>query len=367
MAAAITLLGWTPLSAQAGDADPVLERMRLARVERSQGFAALWVGVLDAWGFTVSETDGSARALRVDGTQVSVRAGTPFVQVDTGMIQLADMPYERGGSLFVPIQLVFELGGWPVEGDVRSIRLLSPPDPVRRLVVIDPGHGGEDTGHVGPEGVQEKDVALSVALALAEALTSDPRYDVHLTRDRDELVALENRGTLASALQGSRSGVFVSLHANSDPDSRSTRGFETYVLGMARSHEEQRVAEVENGSFAVADSPDGTSVAFAARAFGRRDHTPWSTRLATIVQQELDATHPGTNRGVAHAPLGPLEDALMPAIAVQLGFVSNRADEALLPDSDFQAEMADALMRALDGFFAVHPGAPPSGQVGSRE
>jgi N-acetylmuramoyl-L-alanine amidase len=114
-----------------------------------------------------------------------------------------------------------------------------------RVVIIDAGHGGEDPGALGPRGIREKDVALGIALELAAILRRNPGLEVHMIRDEDVFVDLWQRGEIATRLKGDKPGLFVSIHANSIQNQRSTRGFETYFLSEARTEHERRVAAIE--------------------------------------------------------------------------------------------------------------------------
>lgn len=333
-------------------------KIRTVLVERRQGFPAAWVGALDAWGWSLEQDGDSAVARRPDGSRVSVRAGARSVRANTGIIELTNAPYMKGEVLFVPLQLVFELGGWPVESDLRTVRLFEPPDPQKRLVVIDPGHGGGDPGVAGAAGTLEKDVTLSLAIALADALSSDRGYEVHLTRHGDVYVPLEDRGSFATALKGQRPGVFISLHTVSNPDSPTMRGFESYVLAEAGTPRARRLAEIENAP--AVDHEDGErspdrDVASVMNRFPNPNQDYWSGRLAEVVQGELATVHSGPSRGVARAPLAVLGNALMPSVLVAMGFVSNESDESLLSDSSFRAEAAESLARAVGRFFDDYP------------
>ncbi|MEQ9569123.1 MAG: N-acetylmuramoyl-L-alanine amidase [Longimicrobiales bacterium] len=232
------------------------------------------------------------------------------------------------------------------------------PDPVR-VVVIDPGHGGYDPGSVGPGGVEEKEVALAVGLALARALDTVPDLEVHLTRDRDVSIPIWERGDMATRLKGDRPGVLVSIHVNSLDDA-NTRGVETYFLSQARTEHERRVAALENsppaggGDGGAARTAD-PGLAFILNELRNLDYMHWSADLAAEVQRHLAEVHPGRNRGVKQAPLAVITNALMPGVLVELGFVSNRAEERLLADPDFHGEAADALARAVVEFFERYP------------
>lgn len=231
-------------------------------------------------------------------------------------------------------------------------------DPVR-VVVIDPGHGGHDPGSVGPEGIEEKDVALAAGLALARALDTIPDLEVHLIRDRDVSIPVWERGDIATRLKGDRPGVMVSIHVNA-LDDPGTRGVETYFLSQARTDHERRVAALEN---APADAPgdggviryDDPGLAFILNELRNLDYMHWSSDLAALVQDGLAEVHPGRNRGVKQAPLAVITNALMPSVLVELGFITNPAEEQLLADPDFHQDAAQAMAGALVEFFRRYP------------
>ena len=158
--------------------------------------------------------------------------------------------------VLVPGQVVH--GQAPVPHPALTGQLLPQShDPVR-VVVIDAGHGGYDPGSPGADGVLEKDVALAVALALADALEGVPDLEVHLTRDRDVGIPVWERGDMATRLKGERPGILLSIHANA-LDDPYTRGVETYFLSEARTEHERRVAALENAP--RADGGDGGATA----------------------------------------------------------------------------------------------------------
>lgn len=239
------------------------------------------------------------------------------------------------------------------------------PEAERRVVVIDPGHGGKDRGTAGPGGRREKDIALAVARELARELRADEGLEVYMTRDRDEFVPLWERGEQATLWKGERPGVFISIHANSSPRDASIRGFETYFLSEARTEHERRVAANENAPLLLDDpSGDGSSqdadLTSILRELRSLDHQHWSSLLAEGIQVELEAVHPGPNRGVKQGPFAVITNALMPAVLVELGFVSNREEERVLSRGEFQSDVARALANAIREFYQRYP----PGQVG---
>jgi N-acetylmuramoyl-L-alanine amidase len=234
------------------------------------------------------------------------------------------------------------------------------PEAERRVVVIDPGHGGKDRGTTGPGGRREKDIALAVARQLARELRADEGLEVYMTRDRDEFVPLWERGEQATLWKGERPGVFISIHANYSTRDASIRGFETYFLSEARTEHERRVAANENAPLLLDDpSGDGSSqdadLTSILRELRSLDHQHWSSLLAEGIQVELEAVHPGPNRGVKQGPFAVITNALMPAVLVELGFVSNREEERVLSQGEFQSDVARALANAIRQFYQRYP------------
>jgi N-acetylmuramoyl-L-alanine amidase len=238
----------------------------------------------------------------------------------------------------------------------------------RPVVIIDPGHGGQDPGARGPAGVREKDVALAIALELARELEQGGDVDVHLTRATDRQVPLWERGEWATGIKGDRPGVFISIHANSDA-SLAARGFETYLLSEARTEHERRVAALENAAFRAPGATDDPLAAdpaldFILKDLNNLDHQHWSALLAELVQARIEPIHSGPNRGVKQAPLAVITNALMPAVLLEVGFISNRTEERLLASRDFQANAARALAGAVRDFFERYPSGADAPEAG---
>jgi N-acetylmuramoyl-L-alanine amidase len=229
----------------------------------------------------------------------------------------------------------------------------------KRVIVIDPGHGGTDPGATGSGGRREKDIALAIGRYLERELSGYEDYEVYLTRDRDVLVPLWGRGGQATDLKGDRHGLFISLHVNSN-SSPSIRGFETYILSEARTDDERRMAAIENAPLEAEAALDGGDVDDADLNFILGDlrntgHQPWSLALAEGIQAALEVVHPGPNRGVKQGPFAVITNALMPAVLVEIGFISNREEERVLSRVEFQRGVAGALAQAIRGFFELYP------------
>jgi N-acetylmuramoyl-L-alanine amidase len=198
---------------------------------------------------------------------------------------------------------------------------------------------------------------------VARELEGDSDLEVYLTRDADTLIPIWKRGELATRWRGEHPGVFISIHANAVPNSGEVRGFETYFLSEARTEHEQRVAALENAAQdyeareeRLAADPD---LSFILSELRNLDHQHWSALLAGLVQDEMGRFHPGPNRGVKQGPLAVITNALMPAVLVEVGFLTSPAEEGLLVQRSFQEQTAEALAAAVREFFQRYPGGPP--------
>ena len=239
-----------------------------------------------------------------------------------------------------------------------ALSLLAPgqtpraPEGPRLLVMLDPGHGGEDDGAHGHRGLLEKDVALELANALAEQLT-EAGMEARLTRTSDLFVPLWDRAKLANA-QGA--DLFISLHLNADR-SRQAKGSEVYFLSMgAGDRLAAELAAVENAGGKGAElDPDGV-VAGILSDLSQDAFLRDSERLAVAIQAQLNQLGGVKQRGVKQAPFVVLRGAAMPAVLVETAFISNPREEAKLMDPAFRKRVAQAITRGVRRYFAAGAG-----------
>jgi N-acetylmuramoyl-L-alanine amidase len=214
-----------------------------------------------------------------------------------------------------------------------------------RPIVIDPGHGGSDTGAMSASGTVEKDLVLSVARRLASALASQG-HTVRLTRPGDEARGLTDRTALANRVDAV---AFVSLHANASTVA-SVQGAETYYMSLDdRSTDEHAAAtaQVEN----LADGGGGQSeLDLILWDLAQAEVLNESAELALAVQNRLNERLGLKDRGVKQAPFAVLTGATMPAILVEIGFLSNPAEAQQLVSADHQQRLAEALAFGIDDF-----------------
>ncbi|HSR67447.1 MAG TPA: N-acetylmuramoyl-L-alanine amidase [Acidobacteriota bacterium] len=232
-------------------------------------------------------------------------------------------------------------------------------------IVLDPGHGGHDTGAIGPGGLEEKEVVLDVAKRLDEMLRERLGTEVILTRKEDVFIPLEERTAIANQ---KGADLFISIHANSSPN-RKALGLETFYLSLATTADERAVASRENaGSQRTIRELEGL-----LRQITKGDYNEESRDLAHVVQshlfehlQEHDTKSP--NRGVKRAPFIVLVGSNMPAILTEIGFVSNPAEEKRLNRSEDRQRIAEGLYKGIEQYFvSLGAAAAPATSAESRQ
>ncbi|MBK7187560.1 MAG: N-acetylmuramoyl-L-alanine amidase [bacterium] len=213
-----------------------------------------------------------------------------------------------------------------------------------RTVVIDPGHGGGDTGAVGRRGIMEKDVNLAVARELKQYLERSGGLDVVLTRQRDEAMDLDARAEAANAAGGD---LFISLHCNSWFDDQA-RGFETYFLSPASSDWARSVEAAENGASDGGREPG--DVEFIVWELVQNRYITRSSQFAEYLQARACRELGSPDRGVRQAGFRVLVGAYMPAVLVELGFLSHADEEMRLDERTYQRQLARTIGDAVLGF-----------------
>ena len=251
----------------------------------------------------------------------------------------------RTSTLADPPRLVLDFLR-PVEPTPRDRREVVAPV---RLIVLDAGHGGHDSGAVGPGGLQEKELVLDVTRRVARLLEDKLDVKVLLSRDSDQFVTLRDRTTYANK---ERADLFVSIHANAHRESAST-GVETYFLSSeATDGGARQVAALENSVVQLektAARPSGRLDAVKAILWdlAQSEFQQESSRLAEVVQDSMTQSLRIPNRGVKQAGFYVLGGAAMPAILIEIGFVTNPREERRLKESKYRDEIARAIFAGL--------------------
>jgi N-acetylmuramoyl-L-alanine amidase len=285
----------------------------------------------------------------------------PFVQSVTiapelVRIQLAPGLEVASYTLENPFRIVFDVHapssaatpapvapGLPVEGP-----------PGIHTIVVDPGHGGSETGAIGPSGVAEKDLTLLLARDL-EAHLARLGVRVVLTRTEDATLPLDTRPAIANQ---NKADLFISIHLNSSLGS-GARGAETYFLSTEASDARAAKAAATENAPGAAVPPGGAAgdtteevkdLELILWDLAQTRHLSESQRFANLIQGELNEALQLRDRGVKQAPFRVLNGAEMPAVLVELGFLSNPDEEKKLQDVAYRGELAEALTRAVSRY-----------------
>ncbi len=223
-----------------------------------------------------------------------------------------------------------------------------------KTVVIDAGHGGHDPGATNGK-IYEKNITLSVAKRLGELIRKNyPSINVIYTRSDDRFVELYRRADIANK---NNADLFISIHVNSAGD-RSARGHETFVMGQDKNSENFEICRTENSVIVLEDDyssnyqgfDPGNPESYIIFSLLQNSHLEQSTDFATLVQQYADAGPISNNRGVKQANFIVLWKCTMPAVLIELGFISNANDIRTLTDKTGQQHIAENIFKAFKAY-----------------
>ena len=222
----------------------------------------------------------------------------------------------------------------------------------KRVVAIDPGHGGVDPGAIGTSGAYEKDITLAMARQLKQVLERSGKYHVLVTRERDIFVRLRERFAIARR-EGAE--LFISLHADAIKN-RKLRGLSVYSLSETASDAEaEALAQKENKADLIggidlsSESPEVTNILIN---LAQRETMNDSARFAAMLLKELDPVTPLLRRSHRFAGFAVLKAPDVPSVLVELGFLSNATDEAQLRNARHRDKLARGIASGIDAFFA---------------
>ena len=299
-------------------------------------------------------------------SQVSLRRNNPFQKIDDHYVQLPVAPDEWDGSLWLPASSLCRLFSTSIldydsfQKSIKVERIISMQDSTAanamlkadssfwklKTVIVDPGHGGRDSGARGLFGLIEKDLTLDIAKRLVSNLQING-VTAELTRDQDSFVPLSERTQYANAKHGD---LFVSIHINSSTDSNA-RGIETYFLKPARTQRAIEVALRENGVVELEDNnseykelTDQNYILLTmATSQYLKDSEKWAALSLNLAKKNTGLTM----RNVDQAGFYVLIGASMPAILFECGFLTNPGDAHFLATEPGRQKLADALSESI--------------------
>jgi len=284
-----------------------------------------------------------------DGLLKTVRAGQFNLETVRVVLDLEEISDFNAFILDDPSRLVIDVYG--------RVKKKKEPEvvPIKRRIVVDPGHGGRDPGAIGPRKHCEKDIVLDIALKLKKILEEDPLNEVFLTRDRDVFLSLEERTAIANK---KNADLFLSIHTNASPK-RKARGIETYLLNWTNDEEAMRVAARENAISLTKMKEMNKRMDILEIIKGdlmRENKRDESIKLAHCIQKSLVSTLDLYNvktvvdLGVKQALFYVLLGAKMPSVLVEVSFISNPEEERLLSKESYRMGIAKAIAAGLNRY-----------------
>ena len=305
----------------------------------------------------------------VDNKKIKISNQVAFIEIEDNLFQLSTKVVNKNDNYYMPTESFFGIiqdlsNSSVIKYNKNEIRFTSISEFKKssktvdlqsekekwefKTVVIDAGHGGKDPGAVGYRGTKEKDIALDVAKRLEKKIIKNMDVAVIMTRDEDIFLRLGERTKIANDNAGS---LFISIHTNAAEDRRAS-GFETFLIGSNKNEYAARVAARENAVLELegipGQAPTGADLIQAEIA--QAGFASFSETFADLVQIEIQKRVQSKNRGVKQAGFFVLVNASMPNVLVELGFISNPAEEKKLRSPQYRDQLATAIYRAVQKY-----------------
>jgi len=305
----------------------------------------------------------------IDDKKIKITNQIAFVMIEDNLFQLSSKTVKQNNDYYVPTESFLSIinslsTSISISLDTNQInleRIIEIPKKTVKVdlksekekwefktIVIDAGHGGKDPGAVGYRGTKEKDIALDVAKRLEKKISKNMDVKVVMTRDEDVFLRLSERTKIANENNGS---LFISIHTNAAEDRRAS-GFETFLIGLNKNEYAAKVAARENAVLELEGKTgqeltgeDLIQATIAQAAFASSSET-----FADMVQKEIKKRVQSRDRGVKQAGFVVLARASMPNVLVELGFISNPAEEKKLRSPQYRDQLATAIYRAVQQY-----------------
>lgn len=227
--------------------------------------------------------------------------------------------------------------------------------PKQKIIVIDPGHGGKDSGAIGSKS-KEKDIVLAISLKVGNYIEQNmPEVKVIYTRKTDIFIPLRERASIANK---NNADLFISIHANSTKNTKAY-GTETFVMGLQKTNQNLEVAKLENSVITYEDDYETSYEGFDPQSaesyiifsLMQNAYLEQSLNLAAYIQKEFKQKAKRYDRGVKQAPFLVLWRTTMPSVLVETGFISNSKEEVYLMSEEGQSYLSSAIYRSVKNYF----------------
>ncbi|MCD4817220.1 MAG: N-acetylmuramoyl-L-alanine amidase [Candidatus Cloacimonetes bacterium] len=283
--------------------------------------------------------------------------------IETSYVQHRDKIYNfkypirsQKGKFYIPVlflkKILPKLLPDKIKYSGKNLIAENPRDDSIKRIVIDPGHGGKDPGAVSINKKNyEKTIVLKVAQKLSKIIIKELNCEVLITRTKDEFISLQERTRYANS---NNADLFISLHCNAHRSNKAN-GIEVYYLSTAKTDDARAVEALENS--VVYDFEGGTEavkkyddLSFILADMAQNEHLRESNELAMKLQENLIQSTKSYDRGVKQANFYVLRGAFMPAVLIELGFLSNKKEEKKLMKDSYQNTLAKAIFEGLKSF-----------------
>lgn len=326
-------------------------------VVRYKGVEWIRLSSLSKWGGDVrvrAEPFKPVYEIQYGKHKVRIQEGKPFYIHDREQFSVSHAPIFRGKDLLIPVEMLEELMSelrMPVHYQITekevSIKKRVKVTPSKlRFILLDPGHGGKDPGASGLYGARENKITLKTALSLRAYLRKKfPDLKIFLSRETNRFVSLEARAALANRLlKRYKNGIFISLHCNSTL-SRKAHGYELYYLARNATNEEARRVKIREN----ADSADPWMVKKLESILLDSEIQADSKVLVRAIRKGFMSSLDGrvSGRGIRKADFAVLRGSLMPAVLVEMGYISNPKEAIYLQSADFRRRLAKGIEKGI--------------------
>ncbi len=294
--------------------------------------------------------------VNIYGEQLIFLLESSYVFFHSEMYSFSQDIVQKDGKYYIPVvflKMIFPRI-FPDKITIKKDKIIAetPVDSSIRTIVLDPGHGGKDPGAVGYSKKNfEKDIVLTVTKKLKKVLEENLDVEVLLTREKDEFVSLQQRTKFANE---NTADLFISIHCNAHRK-EVIDGIEVFYLSTAKTDEARAVEALENkvvyeyegGLEAVKKYND---LAFILADMAQSEHLEESYHLGMKLQNTLVGSTKGYDRGVKQANFYVLRGAFMPAVLIELGFLTNKEEEKKLIKTSYQNKLIQSIYQGIKNF-----------------
>ncbi|WCL48212.1 N-acetylmuramoyl-L-alanine amidase family protein [Leptospira sp. GIMC2001] len=298
-----------------------------------------------------------------NGAKLRFRSSSSFYILDNKVIKIPlKVIYSKGKTFIppdlaeaiivnlIPYEIFYQFRDQTLALEVRSKDAGKGFLPIR-AVVIDAGHGGKDPGTSDTKGNNEKDISLKVAIGLSKALSKEyPEMVVYLTRDKDVFIPLEERSVLANKLlKDTKEAVFISLHCNASLSNKPS-GYEIYYLSQTPTTEQARELAILENKILTSNyvSPISNIQAGMMSSLVQRRSKNLADRIDTEFQKGIGSLIP--SRGVKKADFSVLRGSLMPAVLIEMGYLSHPKESIFLNSAKLQNRIIKSIIRGIQSY-----------------